>query len=109
MADMAFISAPAGHGRGEAGGAVTPLLLSPSVNLTEARRIAAAYPPEARCVPRAERETYLTETQQLAWLLRFHPKEAAEVMSAFNAASPQPSRSDRRRPRALPHLDNHHG
>lgn len=68
------------------------------VDIDAGRRIAATYPPEARCVPRAEREAYLTETQQLAWLLRFHPKAAAAHI-----------RADRVRPRAHPHRDTHHG
>lgn len=77
----------------------------------ELQRIAASYPPEARCVPRAERETYLTETQQLAWLLRFHPKAAAaaEVLSAAPAPASAHIRADRVRPRAHPHRDTHHG
>lgn len=79
------------------------------VDIDAARRIAATYPPEARCVPRAEREAYLTETQQLAWLLRFHPKEAAEVLSAAPAPASTHIRADRVRPRAHPHRDTHHG
>lgn len=43
-------------------------------DISEARRIAAAYPPEARFTPLAEREQYLTEIQKLAWLIRFDPK-----------------------------------
>jgi hypothetical protein len=39
----------------------------------EIRRIAAAYPPEAKHTPRWEREKYMTELQQLAWLIRFDP------------------------------------
>lgn len=54
-----------------------------------AQRIAAAYPPEARHTPAWEREAYLTETQQLAWLLRFDPERAAEVLSASDAAAAQ--------------------
>lgn len=78
------------------------------VDIDAARRIAATYPPEARCVPRAEREAYLTETQQLAWLLRFHPKAAAEVLSATPAPASTHIRADRVRPRAHPHRDTHH-
>ncbi len=73
------------------------------------QRIAAAYPPEAQHTPRWEREAYLTETQQLAWLLRFHPKEAAEVLSASAAPAAAHIRADRVRPRAHPHRDTHHG
>lgn len=75
----------------------------------ELQRIAASYPPEARCVPRSEREEYLTETQQLAWLLRFRPNEAAEALSAIAATTPTHIRADRVRPRAHPHRDSHHG
>jgi len=49
--------------------------------MAEARRIAAAYPPEAKHTPRWEREAYLTDVQQLAWLMRFEP-EAASIIEA---------------------------
>lgn len=52
------------------------------LDMIEVRRIAASYPPEARFVPVWERQEHLTEVQQLAWLLRFDPEAAAEVMSA---------------------------
>lgn len=79
------------------------------VDIDVARRIAASYPPEARCVPRAERGAYLTETQQLAWLLRFHPKAAAEVLSAAPAPASAHIRADRLRPCAHYHRIFHHG
>lgn len=50
--------------------------------LAELERIAAAYPPEAAHTPRWERETYMTELQQLAWIIRFDPDRAAEMLSA---------------------------
>ncbi len=77
--------------------------------LGEARRIAAAYPPEARHTPAWERTRYLTETQQLAWLIRFDPEQAAEVLSASGADAEQASRSDRLRPGANPHHGHHPG
>lgn len=46
-----------------------------------AQRIAAAYPPEAQHTPRWEREKYMTELQQLAWLIRFDPEAAAQWTS----------------------------
>lgn len=52
------------------------------IDLQSARRIAAAYPAGAVHTPRWEREAYLTETQQLAWLIRFDPAAAAEALSA---------------------------
>lgn len=52
------------------------------LDIAEARRIARSYPHTARHVPRWERERYLNETQQLAWLLRFDPEAAEEVISA---------------------------
>ena len=78
-------------------------------DLAKAQRIAAAYPPEARSVPRWEREAHMTETQQLAWLLRFDPKAAAEVTSANGWTASLQLRGDRTRPRATPNRVPHHG
>ena len=78
-------------------------------DLVKVHRIAAAYPPEARSVPRWEREAHMTETQQLAWLLRFDPKAAAEVMSAHDCTASQQLRADRTRPRASANRVPHHG
>lgn len=63
----------------------------------------------ARHVPAWEREAYLTETQQLAWLVRFDPKRAAEAMSAIDSRASTQNRVDRVRPRAVPHSENHRG
>ena len=54
--------------------------------LAEARRIADTYPPEAKHTPRWERETYLTDVQQLAWLIRFEP-DAATIISSEGTGS----------------------
>ena len=78
------------------------------LDVTAARRIAAAYPPEARHTPSWEREAYLTETQQLAWLIRFDPERAAEALSATLVESSTETRGDRMRPRAVPHRIDHH-
>ena len=74
----------------------------------ELQRIADAYPPEARFTPSWEREAYLTETQQIAWLIRFDPEAAAEVLSATISESVKETRSDRMRPHAVPHRIDHH-
>lgn len=37
----------------------------------EVRRIAASYPPEARSVPRWERDRHFSDLQRAAWDLRF--------------------------------------
>ena len=50
------------------------------LDLAAAQHIAAAYPPEARHTPAWERERYLTETQQLARLIRFDPEAAARAL-----------------------------
>ena len=42
----------------------------------ELRRIANAYPPEARLTPAWERERYFTPLQQAAWTLRFERQPA---------------------------------
>jgi hypothetical protein len=78
-------------------------------DLAKAQRIAAAYPPEARSVPRWEREAHMTETQQLAWLIRFDPTAAAEVMSVNGCTASQQLPADRTRPRASPNRVPHHG
>lgn len=78
-------------------------------DLQEARRIAATYPPEAIHTPRWEREAYLTETQQLAWLIRFDPERAAEVLSATDTPATETLRCDRLRHRAATNPDPHHG
>jgi hypothetical protein len=78
-------------------------------DLAKAQRIAAAYPAEARSVPRWEREKHMTETQQLAWLIRFDPNAAAEVMSAHSCPASEQLRADRTRPRASPNRVPHHG
>ena len=57
---------------------VSALPLSGSLN--EVRRIAAAYPPEAKHTPAWEREAHLTEMQQLAWCIRFDPDATALAM-----------------------------
>lgn len=75
----------------------------------EIRRIAAAYPPEARHVPADERARYFTDAQHLAWLLRFDPARAAEVMSANDPAETSKIRADRTRPRATSHRIPHYG
>ena len=73
-----------------------------------AQRIAAAYPPEAQHTPRWEREVYLTETQQLAWLIRFDPDAAAEVLSASASQSVEQSLGDQPWARTIPHRIDHH-
>jgi len=50
---------------------------SPVSYMDEVRRIAAAYPPEAKHTPAWEREAHLSAIQQLAWLIRFDPENAA--------------------------------
>lgn len=62
------------------------------IDMTEARRIAAAYPPEAKHTPRWEREAYLTDVQQLAWLIRFDP-DAATLISN-EGATPEDVQSE---------------
>lgn len=78
-------------------------------DLAAINRIAAAYPAVARHVPAWEREAYLTEAQQLAWLVRFDPERAAEAMSAVDCRSSAQNRADRVRLRAVPHPEDHHG
>lgn len=73
----------------------------------ELQRIAAAYPPEARHVPAYERETHMTETQQLAWLLRFDPEAAAEVLSAISAATSEGTSGDAAPSLSFPHSIPH--
>lgn len=51
-------------------------MTSPQFDRAELRRIADAYPPEARFTPVWERERYFTPLQQAAWALRFEPAEA---------------------------------
>jgi hypothetical protein len=51
-------------------------------DLQDAPRIAASYPPEARHVPVWERHRYFSDAQHLAWMLRFDPEAAADVLSA---------------------------
>lgn len=41
----------------------------------EIRRIARAYPPDARFAPAWERERFFTDAQRAAWDLRFGAKE----------------------------------
>lgn len=42
----------------------------------ELRRIAYAYPPEARFTPTSERERYFSPVQQASWAMRFEPETA---------------------------------
>ncbi len=51
-------------------------MISPRFDCAELRRIADAYPPEARFTPVSERERYFTPLQQAAWALRFAPETA---------------------------------
>ena len=78
------------------------------LDLAAAHRIAAAYPPEARQTPAWERAAYLTETQQLAWLIRFDPARAAEVLSANASQSAEQSLSAQPWARTIPHRIDHH-
>jgi hypothetical protein len=78
------------------------------LDVAQARRIATAYPPEAQHTPAVERETYMTETQQLAWLLRFDPEGAAEILSASRAATCEESRGDKIGVLSFPHSMPHH-
>jgi hypothetical protein len=76
--------------------------------MADVQRIAAAYPAEAQHTPRWEREAYLTEAQQLAWLLRFDPAAAAEALSASASQSEQKLLGDQPWVRTIPHrIDNH--
>jgi len=79
------------------------------LNHHELQRIAAAYPPEARYVPADERARHFTDTQHLAWLLRFDPERAAEVLSANDPVETSKIRADRIRPRSTSHRIPHHG
>lgn len=76
------------------------------LDVVAARRIAATYPPEARFVPVWEREACLSETQQLAWLIRFDP-EAAEAMSANSVNLVAEKQSCEDAGRFIPHCDSH--
>ena len=73
------------------------------------QRIAAAYPPEAQHTPRWEREAYLTEAQQLAWLIRFDPASAAEALSATAPKYAEQSLGELPWTRTIPHRIDHHG
>lgn len=77
--------------------------------ISEARRIAASYPSEARFVPEWERKRYFTEMQQLGWMLRFDPDAAEEVLSADYSSIGSVIRQDRCRPSAASHRTPHHG
>ena len=77
-----------------------PPLLYSSIDLADLRRIAATYPPEAGHVPADERARHFTDAQHLAWLLRFDPERAAEVMSAKDPPETSKIRADRSRPRS---------
>lgn len=78
-------------------------------DLQKARRIAAAYPPEARHVPAWERHRYLSDTQHLAWMLRFDPDAAAEVLSANRWPSIAEIWPVEVAASVLPHQGPHHG
>ena len=78
-----------------------------SRRLAEAQRIAAAYPPEARHTPAWERARFLTETQQLAWLLRFDPEAAAEALSAEDTENRQGTSDLSQRDQIIPHNSHH--
>ncbi len=78
-------------------------------NQPEIQRIAAAYPPDAQHVTADERARHFTDAQNLAWLLRFAPDRAAEVMSANDPAEMPTIRADRTRPRASSNQVPHHG
>lgn len=75
----------------------------------ELQRIAAAYPPEARFTPSWEREAYLTEAQQLAWLMRFDPVAAAEVLSAKDASRDKVIHAITTGTTSYPHHEAHYG
>lgn len=79
------------------------------LDVAAAQRIAATYPPEAQHTPRWEREAYLNEMQQLAWLIRFDPERAAEVLSATASQSAEQSLGDQQWARTIPHRIDHHG
>ena len=76
--------------------------------LSEIQRIAACYPPEARCIPQWERDRYFSDTQRLAWLYRFHPKAWAEALSALKAGKPMQEQSINPQPDSNPHIIPHH-
>lgn len=75
--------------------------------LAEAQRIAATYPPEARHTPAWERTRYLTETQQLAWLIRFDPEQAAEVLSADDTENRKDASALDQQAQIIPHNSHH--
>lgn len=79
------------------------------LNIAQAHRIAACYPAEARHIPAWERHRYLTETQHLAWMLRFDPEAAAEAMSANRWPSIAEIWPVEVTASALPHQGPHHG
>ena len=78
------------------------------LDLAAAQRIAAAYPPEARHTPAWERERYLTETQQLAWQIRFDPERAAEVLSANRGQVRAEVGPTDHQAQFIPHNHHHH-
>jgi len=75
----------------------------------ELYRIAAAYPPEARHVPAWERKAHMTETQQLAWLIRFDPEAAADALSAVYSSEITKSGATGACNPYLTHRIPHHG
>jgi hypothetical protein len=79
------------------------------LNIEQARRIAACYPPEARHTPAWERHRHLTDTQHLAWMLRFDPGAAAEFMSANHRPSLAEIWPTAAPSVLVPHGKTHHG
>jgi len=78
-------------------------------DIAAARRIARCYPPGAASVPFWERARFLTDTQHLAWMLRFDPDQAAEVVSANRWPSMAEIWPDLSMTDGDPHWVNHHG